>query len=98
MTLPEFLGVLILAYDASLFFQIFARLEARVAVEPLMDSRWTEPWPRGGLGLGSASTDLLLWPKYKKKCVQSGQLFPNAVRLQGYIMAYRDKHRQRPIL
>ena len=40
----------------------------------------------------------LVVAEIKKVCVQSGQLFPNAVRLQGYIMAYRDKHRQRPIL
>jgi hypothetical protein len=52
----------------------------------------------GGHGLGSASTDLFVVAEIKKAKVQTGQLFPNAVRLQGYIMAYRDKHRQRPIL
>jgi len=52
VTLPKFLDVSILAYDVSLFYRFFARLEAHVAVEPLMNSRLMEPWPsEGGHGL-----------------------------------------------
>jgi hypothetical protein len=45
VTLPKFLGVLILADDVSLVYQFFAGLQAHVAGESPKDSRWT-PWPR----------------------------------------------------
>jgi hypothetical protein len=48
VTLPKFLDVLISAYGVFLFSQFFARIEAHVAVEPLTDSRLTEPWPSEG--------------------------------------------------
>jgi hypothetical protein len=46
--LPNFLDVLILAYGVFLFSQFFARIEARVAVDPLTNSRLTGPWPSEG--------------------------------------------------
>jgi hypothetical protein len=48
VTLPKFLDALILACDVFLFSRFFARIEAPVAVEPLMNSRLTEPWPSEG--------------------------------------------------
>jgi len=48
VTLPKFLGASISAYDVSLLFQYPETFGARVAVEFLMASRWTEPWPTVG--------------------------------------------------
>ena len=55
VTPPKFLDVLILAYGVFLISQFFAKIEAHVAVEPLTNSRLTEPWTsEGGRELGWA--------------------------------------------
>lgn len=84
MCLPErasrlkFLGASISAYDASLIFRYFGTFEARVAVEPWMGSRWTEPWPRTDWVGARALAQ-------RKKKYETGQQFPKRVGLKATI-------------
>jgi hypothetical protein len=75
VSLPKFLGVLILAYDVSLFYRFFAGLQAHVADEPPKDSRWM-PWAEDGQGLSFSLDGSQVEAEIKKSgCYKLGNSF-----------------------